>query len=146
MHIDIQRFLRALLALVVLDSVAFSVVFVPRPPFTEEQWAFLEARRPKPSVSDVTMLFACADCLNFAVFRRGIGGWETFSANILQLVNLPAFLVAGEVFSARQARSSGSSKGNSDVATTVLVVAALVQCSVLALLWSIRFRRASSTA
>jgi len=142
MRIEKRTFLRVFCVLLALDAVAFSVVFVPRPALKTEQWAFLDGQRPKPFIPGVPMdLGSCADCLNFAVFRRGIGGWESASANILQLVNLPAFLAATEVFSSRQRQASGTSKGHSDLATVVLVTIAALQCALLAVPFSLRFKR-----
>ena len=88
-------------------------------------------------------LSLCADCLNFAVFRRGIGGWESVSENMLQLANLPAFLVATEVFTSLEARRSGTSKDHSDSATVALVCVAALQCAALALPFSLRFKQPS---
>lgn len=81
MRLDTRTFLLALALLVVFDAAAFIWVFMRRPPLTEDQWQFLESQRPRRAMDgQTTHLFLCSDCLNFAVFRRGIGGWETFAA------------------------------------------------------------------
>jgi hypothetical protein len=136
MRIDSKRYVVILLWLVAIDAAGFAVVFVPRPPIDEDGWAFLERQRPSASKDGV--MFGCHDCLNFAVFRRGIGGWETVSANLLQLANLPGFLAAQSFFARRQWQPTGTSKENSDAATLILVVTSVAQCAVFALAGSLR--------
>jgi hypothetical protein len=134
MHFKTRAFFRVFFALVILDVAAFSVVFVRRPALTNRQWSFLDAQRPKDVVTGQAMdLNACADCLDFAVFRRGIGGWESFSAKLLMLANLPAFAAARTVFAWGQQQSSRTSKDNSDLATIVLVATVGLQCAVAAI-------------
>ena len=142
MSIDGKRCLIVFVAAVLIDAAAFAVVFIPRAAVDAEGWAFLE--RQRPSSSDGSMFF-CHDCLNFAVFRRGIGGWDTVSANLLQLANLPAFYSAEAYFRSRQLRLGGTSKQNSDAATVVLVSVALGQCAALAVVASIRRRSKSAS-
>src|SRR5687768_10433088 len=108
MRVDRKRYVLILLGLLVIDAAAFAIVFMPRPAIDDDGWAFLERQRPLTS-SDGSF-FLCHDCLNFAVFRRGIGGWETASARILQLANLPGFLAAQAYFTNRQWQPSGTSK------------------------------------
>jgi hypothetical protein len=139
MRFNVRSYLVAFVVLASVDAVAFVVVFGPRRTLTDEQWTFLERQRLTPSADGQSVtLSLCSDCLNFAVFRRPIGGWETVSANLLQLANLPAFLSAQCVFSSRQMRSYGTSKEHSDVATIVLVVIAFLQCGVLAVPFGFR--------
>lgn len=141
MRIDTRAFRRVFVLLMILEAVAFAAVFIPRPALNDGQWQFLERQRPKFVPGEPVELFTCADCLDFAVFRRGIGGWETRSANILQLANLPAFVAAHHVFSVRQWQPSGTSKQHSDLATIVLVVTVFVECAALAVPFCVRTKR-----
>jgi hypothetical protein len=141
MRVDTRTFRRVLSILVLLDALAFALVFAPRPALTEDQWQFLERQRP---TAHGGLVGGCADCLNFAVFRRGIGGWETFSAAALQLVNLPGFLLADKVFSELQRQPSGTSRQHSDLATIVLVTTATLECALAALVLSVRGRRGAT--
>ncbi|MBC7819886.1 MAG: hypothetical protein IAG10_23635, partial [Planctomycetaceae bacterium] len=138
MRVDLKRYVLILLVLVGIDVTAFAIVFAPRPTLDDDGWAFLE--RQRPSVSSDRISSSCHDCLNFAVFRRGFGGWETAAANLLQLANLPGFLAAESYFTNRQWQPSGTSKEHSDAATLILIVISAAQCAVLALVGSIRRR------
>lgn len=138
MRVDLKRYVLILLVLVGVDAAAFAVVFVPRPTIDEDGWAFLERQRPLSSSDRISS--SCHDCLNFAVFRRAFGGWETTSANLLQLANLPGFLAAESYFTNRQWQPTGTSKEHSDAATLILVMIATGQCAVFALAVSIRRR------
>jgi hypothetical protein len=83
----------------------------------------------------------CADCLDFAVFRRGFGGWETTAAKFLEVANLPAFLAATKVFSGRRWQFGGTSREQSDIATITLIVVSAAQWALFSLLLSIRTGR-----
>jgi hypothetical protein len=121
--------------LVVLDVGLFSLVVLPRPVLTPEQWAFLEKQRPSATGGS----FACADCLNFALARRAIGGWDG-SASLFELLNLPASMVARRTFYARQMQRLDSSKQHSDFASFVFGAVALGECACFAGLLSVRRR------
>lgn len=148
MQVDTRRFLRVLFVAGIVEVTLFCSVFIPRPPLTTEQWDFLEAQRPpamRPS-GPTEDFVVCADCLSFAVFRRGIGGWESLSASLVQLANLPAFLAAEKVFRLRQIHGSSPAKANSDLATIVLLLGVLIECATLALATSLRFHRSPRAA
>lgn len=136
MRIDLKRYVTVLLVAVTIDAAAFAVVFGTRPAIDSDGWAFLERQRPVNS-SDGSM-FLCHDCLNFALFRRGFGAWEPASGRLLQLANLPAFIVAQSYFMNRQWQPTGSSKEHSDAATLILISLSLAQCALLALVLSVR--------
>lgn len=136
MRVDLKRYLLIFLGLLTIDAAAFAVVFVPRPPLDDDGWAFLE--RQRPFMSQDGSFFVCHDCLNFALFRRGFGGWENASAMLLQQANLPGFMAAQAYFSNRQWQRTGTSKGHSDAATVILLVISVAQCALLALIPSLR--------
>lgn len=134
-RVNRRRFVRVFVILIVLDAIAFGFVLMPRPTLTSQQWAFLEAQRPRfaETTSGTSLSISwCNDCLNFAVARRQFGGWETSSAQLLQLANLPAFLTAVVTFELLQFQPWGTSKLNSDLATFVLTAVVAFQCAAVA--------------
>lgn len=136
MRVHGRRFVLIFLSLLALDAAAFAFVFVPRTAIDDDGWAFLE--RQRPFASSPGSFFLCHDCLNFAVFRRGIGGWETASAKTLELANLPGFAAAQAYFRNRQRQPTGTSQEHSDAATLILVMISTSQCALLALPASLR--------
>ena len=60
-----------------------------------------------------------ADGLNFALFRRPLGGWETAFGHLFQLFNLVPCLASLSAFATLQSAHLASSKANSDIATLV---------------------------
>ena len=124
------------------------VFLVSRPPLGEDGWEFLERQRPRrTTTADGTQaeLFMVADGLNFALARRPIGGWESASVRVYQLLNVPAVLAAHATFNTLQARPTGTSKLHSDVATAVFVAVGSVQWLAFALILS-RTRRTGRAA
>lgn len=137
MWLDGKRFLRIFAVLVLADAALFSVVVLPRPVLNSEQWSFLEKQRPTVTGDEI---FACADCLNFALARRPIGGWDA-PGNFFELLNLPASIVARRLFHSRQLQPFGTAKEHSDLTTAVFGTVAVAQCGLIAGLASMRRRR-----
>lgn len=137
MWLDGKRFVRIFAVLVLADAALFSVIVLPRPVLNSEQWSFLEKQGPTVTGDE---MFHCADCLNFALARRPIGGWDG-PGNFFEVLNLPASLVARELFHSRQLQPFGTSKEHSDLATFVFGTVAVAQCAVIAGFASTRRRR-----
>jgi hypothetical protein len=134
MFVDRNRFIRVFAVIAVLDVALFSLIVLPRSVLTAEQWKFLEQQRPSTTRRE---MFACSDCLNFALARRAIGGWDG-PGSLFELLNVPAALVARRTFHERQMWHPGSSKQHSDFASYVFGAVALAQCACLAALASLR--------
>ncbi len=130
------------LILVCADLLVFSWYILRRPVMTAEQWAFLEKQRPKVTVTGggvTSEFFLCADCLDYALARRPISGWDA-SARLVETLNLPASLLARRVFEGRQMEGLGTSQGNSDLATLIFAAGALAEFAAIAALLSVRFK------
>ena len=144
MYLDRHRFRLAFLVLVMLDLTVLALFVASRRPFTNQQWAFLEGQRPRVTrtANGISVNFAvCADCLDFAIARRAFGGWESGFGHLLEIANAPAILVARESFHSLQSRSSGTSQSNSDFATGIFSVVAILECAVVAVAVSVRTPR-----
>jgi hypothetical protein len=133
-----KRFVRVFLILLVLDAVAFSLVMMPRRPLTAAEWARMDSRRLAQRNGEGMFFTLCSDCLGFAIARRPLGGWEGTSASLFQIANFPAFVPAWYVFASRQRQPGGTSKGNSDLATALFALCALLQWAAIAAVTSIQ--------
>ena len=139
MKLNGKRFRRILLTLLLVDAVACGAFIIFRAPLREDGWAFLEKQRPRvtETASGVEMSFTMvADGLNFAIFRRPIAGWESLTIRAFELYNVAPFLGAVASFETLQTSSFGHSKLNSDIATGVFCLLALVQFGLIALVAS----------
>jgi hypothetical protein len=140
MYVDRKRSAMTLALLLALETAMFAWFFVSRRPLSSEQWALLEAQRPiNRSPHDLSV---CAGCIDFALARRALGGWDTIPGHLLQIANIPAVIAARKAFGDLQATSGGSSLSHSDAATAVFVAIVLVECLCGATMLGIRLRRA----
>jgi hypothetical protein len=144
MHFAKRTWVRLFLTLLCAEALAFCVIILRRPVMTSDQWAFLEQQRPQITHTSHgfsgSVSFACADCLNYSLARRPIGGWDSPAA-LVETINLPASLLARLFFRERQLSGVGTSQENSDLATLVFAIGALVQIALVAGAFSIRFQR-----
>lgn len=116
---------------------------VSRPALSPFGWQFLEQQRPKSDQAGGVTFTAVADGLDFAIFRRPLGGWETTFGHFFLLANILPCAASMSAFQILQAIPLFSAKTNSDLATLVFCVVAVVQFAAIAGLLSIRRRPAS---
>ena len=142
MRIERRVFIGVSTFFIVLNAAAIVIFLIAREPVDDEGWQFIERQRPvtteTPDGGISTTFFIVHDGLNFALFRRQIGGWEAASVNLWILANLPAYVSAHSVFYALQMKPGGTSKQHSDIATLTCVVVVVLQWLVIAALASIR--------
>ena len=125
------------------NAAAWVLFLVVREPLDAQSWSSLEQQRPWARPPNEFMSW-CSDCLNFALARRQVGGWEALLVSITMVLNLPATVAAWATFDALQATTIASSKFNSDVATAVFCIASALQWWLIAFLLSLRRSAASA--
>ena len=141
MHIHRKIWLLSFVALVVMDTAIVAAFVAMRRPLSPGQWSFLESQRPHIVVTPtgiIANLNICADCLDFALARRELGGREYGVGKLLEVTNVPAVLVARATFHSLQERPRGSSRRNSDIATLAFACMLLGECAIGAAFISLR--------
>ncbi len=141
MRVSRKRFVYFAAVLLVGYVGPMFIFLISRPPLSDDSWALLEKQRPTMRVTSSgteMTFFIVADGLNFALARRPIGGWESASVKLYQLLNLPAFVSAHATFHALEARATGTSKLHSDIATGVFVTVGSIQWLILAAILGVR--------
>ena len=131
-----KRFQVIFAALLLAEAAACVAFVASRPAIDGAGWQFLEQQRPKVNADGGTDFMLVADGLNFAVFRRPLGGWETAYGHLFQIVNVVPCIASLTAFNALQAVPLVSSKANSDLATAVFCGVAALQFARLAKLLS----------
>lgn len=140
MRIARNRFCVLATLLLGANLIAVAIFLVSRPPLDAGGWSFLERQRPiaRTSGNDSQVeMVVVADGLNFALARRPIGGWESASVRVFQLMNLPAYAAAVVTFTIFQAMPSGNARRHSDLATVVFGIVSMAQWLGVSILLSI---------
>jgi hypothetical protein len=136
-----RRFRIIFVTLLLAEAVACAVFVASRPAIGPDGWEFLERQRPKSNTDGSTTFTVVADALNFAIFRRPLGGWESTYGHLFQLLNVFPCLASFITFGILQTLPLTSSRLNSDIATLVFCAVAVVQFTAVATIFSIKRRK-----